>query len=187
MQKRFSEWLNLPRYAAYQSDGATGVVTAYASSSNVRSVSGDGSLEDRHGGSAPADQQARSEAETDSPSRTILLVEDNFLLALNVASVLGAAGYRVKGPIPSANQALAAARSERLDGAVLDLKIVGGSSVPTAQVLRERGVPFLFLTAYRPEEWLPKGFGPVTHLSKPVESGGLCAAVSRMLEGAGPA
>ena len=57
--------------------------------------------------------------------------------------------------------------AETLDAAMLDVNIMGGTSLSVALALRERGVPILFATGYgsRPEGWPD---GPV--VDKPYSS-----------------
>lgn len=83
--------------------------------------------------------------------RHILLVEDDFIIALDQAAILEEAGARVVGPAPTVAAALdLVARSEHLDGAVLDVNLRGETSYPVADALRTRSVPFVFLTGYDP-------------------------------------
>ena len=119
--------------------------------------------------------------------RRVLLVEDNFLLALTVASVIGASGHRVIGPVASARQAEEAARDEELDAAVFDLRVAGGTTASAMELLHERGVPYLIVSAYRPEEWLPAHLCAAPYLSKPVEAADLMRALRDLLgeDGAG--
>jgi DNA-binding NarL/FixJ family response regulator len=78
----------------------------------------------------------------------VLLVEDEFLTALELASTVEAAGYAVVGPAGRLEQALALAEGSDLDAALLDLNLRGDSSVPVAAVLKRRGIPFAFASGY---------------------------------------
>ncbi|MRX51339.1 response regulator [Paracoccus sp. S-4012] len=81
--------------------------------------------------------------------RHILLVEDDFVIALDQAASLAEAGARVVGPAPTLAAALKlVAEAERLDGAILDVNLRGELSYPVADALRARSVPFVFLTGY---------------------------------------
>lgn len=83
--------------------------------------------------------------------RTILLVEDDFIIALDQAAMLEEAGARVVGLAPTVAAALdLVAGSGHLDGAVLDVNLRGETSYPVADALRTRSVPFVFLTGYDP-------------------------------------
>ncbi len=69
-------------------------------------------------------------------------------MALVVQEVLEEAGCTVLGPFARVVDALAAARTERVDVAVLDVNIAGEMVFPVALVLEKKGTPFLFVTGY---------------------------------------
>ncbi len=87
-------------------------------------------------------------SETGLSGKTILLVEDEYLVSLVVQEVLQEAGCTVLGPFARVGDALAAARTERVDIAVLDVNVAGEMVFPVAELLETRGVPFLFVTGY---------------------------------------
>jgi len=97
----------------------------------------------------------------------ILIVEDEFLLAEDIAHVLDDAGATVLGPVPSVLDALELIAAEkRIDFAVLDVNLHGEMVFPVADALAERSVPFAFATGY--DEWsLPERFFMVPRLEKP--------------------
>ena len=76
----------------------------------------------------------------------ILLVEDEFLLALQFERALTAAGFEVLGPLATVRQALGALAVELPAGAVLDVNLAGGTVFEAADALVEAGVPFVFRT-----------------------------------------
>ena len=80
--------------------------------------------------------------------RCILVVEDEAVVALMVAQLATEAGATVIGPIADASTALALVEAEAVDCAILDYKLTDGTAVPVADALLERGVPFLFSSAY---------------------------------------
>jgi two-component system, chemotaxis family, sensor kinase Cph1 len=98
----------------------------------------------------------------------ILLVEDMLLVALELDKLLRCAGVETIGPATQLEQALALAERERLDGAVLDINLDGKMVFPVAEVLRRRGVPFVFLTGYENMAALPGDFRSERRLIKPV-------------------
>ena len=75
---------------------------------------------------------------------------------------------RPEAPAARLEQALALAERERLDGAVLDVNLDGQMVFPVAEVLRRRGIPFLFLTGYDSAAALPRDFRSERRLIKPV-------------------
>lgn len=80
--------------------------------------------------------------------KRILVVEDEALIAVMVEDMLTEMGSMVVGPAATIEQALALARAENLDGAVLDVNVRGERIDPVADALAARGVPVLFATGY---------------------------------------
>jgi DNA-binding response OmpR family regulator len=99
----------------------------------------------------------------------ILVVEDNFLVAENLREFLRTHGCDVIGPAPRVEVALSLlAANGRVDGAMLDINLGGEDCFPVAAALREREVPFLFLTGYDERMSIPAEFSHAPRLSKPV-------------------
>lgn len=113
--------------------------------------------------------------------RTVLVVEDEPLVALELATALEEAGCTVVGPAATLADALALAEAHaaRLDAAVLDANLHGHSSRPVAELLSARGVKVLYVTGYSS---LPAGLAEdVVLLSKPLRDGDLLSALDRVL------
>ena len=91
----------------------------------------------------------------------VLLVEDEYLIAMEMQRWLSQEGVEVVGPVPSVEQALDLIQDEGpLDAALLDLNLgEGETAYPIADRLAALGVPFLFAT------------GDVRVSSEPVYSG----------------
>jgi CheY-like chemotaxis protein len=98
--------------------------------------------------------------------RRILVLEDEFLAALDMKEMLEERGGTVVGPVGRLDQALALAQSERLDLALLDVSLDGDTSFAVADALIAQGVPVIFATGY---DWvtLPDRFATSPKLSKP--------------------
>lgn len=98
--------------------------------------------------------------------RRILVVEDSPLIATVLEDMLSGLGCIVVGPTGNMAFAVALARNEALDGAIIDLNIRGGKVYPVAEVLRERDVPFLLASGYA--DWtLRDDFKDRPRLTKP--------------------
>ena len=79
--------------------------------------------------------------------RRILVVEDEYLIAMEVKRWLLAGGAEVIGPVPSVDQALDLIENNSLDAAVLDVNLGNGDRVYlVADKLAALGVPYLFAT-----------------------------------------
>jgi len=112
--------------------------------------------------------------------KRLLLVEDEYMIAVDLADALEAAGAEVVGPADTVESALAVLRCEdrAIDAAVLDINLNGMAVFPVAEALKVRGIPFVFATAYD-EMVVPAAYGDVPLVEKPVSNDELL----RLLEG----
>lgn len=109
----------------------------------------------------------------------VLVVEDQSIIALHLADVLRDAGCVVIGPVASLKPALALARGERLDLAVLDMNLDGDHVLPVAQELENRGIPFVLATGYS-DSTLPEHWRGLPCLRKPFTDAQLTELVARL-------
>jgi DNA-binding response OmpR family regulator len=109
----------------------------------------------------------------------ILVVEDEWMLALSLSDALRKLGCDVVGPAGHLSDAMALGRSEAIDAAILDLNLHGELTYPVAKALRERGLPFIFLTGYVVDA-VPSEFRSVPILEKPFTDGELTLQVQRL-------
>jgi CheY-like chemotaxis protein len=79
---------------------------------------------------------------------SILVVEDEALIAAMLQDMLEDLGVRVIGPAYTVEHGCELARTAACDGAVLDVSIRGETAAPVARILVERGVPFILATGY---------------------------------------
>lgn len=107
----------------------------------------------------------------------ILVVEDDLMLAEVTGALLAEAGCQVVGPVGRLEEGLLHARDDRLDGAVLDIDLHGEPSFAIAEVLRGRGVPFLFVTGHQDRGMVPLALRSAPRLDKPVPGERLMEAV----------
>ena len=107
---------------------------------------------------------------TDSlAGRRILVVEDNLLIAMMIEETLRDLGCVVVGPVGKVDDAVRLASGEVLDGAILDVNILGGLVYPAAERLLARGIPFVLASGYG--DWaLPEAFRDRPRLTKPYTS-----------------
>ena len=99
---------------------------------------------------------------------TIMVVEDEFLAALDLKRLIEERDGKVAGPVGRLEQAQQLARSVRLDGAILDVKLDGTDSLALADELIARDVPIILVTGYDVAR-LPERFASTPRLPKPFE------------------
>jgi CheY-like chemotaxis protein len=75
---------------------------------------------------------------------TVLVVEDEFIIALDLSETVKDLGYTLEGPFPDKKRALAAIRGGMPDCAILDIQTSDGEVYPLADELVEAGVPIIF-------------------------------------------
>ena len=110
---------------------------------------------------------------------TVLVVEDNAIIGLDLQMTLEDFGYRVLGPASSNEDALAMLAHERPDAAVVDLHLTDGLATPVTEALSALGVPFMLLTGSDDDAALP---GSVPHLGKPYALDALERTVLQLLD-----
>ena len=111
----------------------------------------------------------------------VLVVEDEFLIAMDLEQLLRRHGWRVLGPAATVDQALRLLAGETPDVALLDVNLRGERVTPVAEALRARGVPFVLASAYeRPEATAPALAG-APKLGKPTNERRLVATLRSAL------
>ena len=106
--------------------------------------------------------------------RQIMVVEDDPLIAMLLEDMLADLEFDVIGPLSNVRDSLAALQaSKRIDAVILDFELQGRQSLPVAEELVDRGIPFAFVSGYEPEVFAQLGYGNVQILSKPFAMAGL--------------
>ena len=109
---------------------------------------------------------------------SVLIVEDEWLIAEDHADTLRDADYQVVGPCATVSEALAAIDQNHVDAACLDVELLNERSYAIAERLQQLGIPFVFLSGHG-ERNLPLIMRRQV-LSKPVEPARLLAAIAAM-------
>jgi CheY-like chemotaxis protein len=113
--------------------------------------------------------------------RRVLVVEDEYFLADDMAQALQTLGAEVVGPVPTRDGALALLASELVDVAVLDINLKGETVYPVADALREQGVPFVFATGYD-QRAVPDAYKDVKRWEKPFKPEDLAEALPGIMQ-----
>jgi len=111
----------------------------------------------------------------------VLVVENEYLIAMDIEASLTDAGAVVVGPFVSAGEALANLDGQDIDFALLDIGLESEDSYPVADEMRRRGAPFMFMSGYGSHQLKPDYAGS-PFLSKPFESARLAAEVVATLQ-----
>lgn len=119
------------------------------------------------------------------PPATLLIVEDEAIVALDLQHTLEDLGYRVSGTVASASEAIEAATRHCPDLVLMDIRIQGPhDGVTTASLLRDGfGVPVVFLTAHSDATTLARASQARGHgyLVKPVSTDALRSTIEMAL------
>jgi DNA-binding response OmpR family regulator len=110
----------------------------------------------------------------------VLVVEDEAILAIDIAGQLSDAGFETVGPAASVAKALGLINEEGCDVAVLDFNLRDETAERIAGELRARATPFLFLSGVSRER-LPQWCSDVMLLPKPIRPDALLAALRQLL------
>ncbi|MFE1597750.1 HWE histidine kinase domain-containing protein [Methylobacterium sp. ID0610] len=98
---------------------------------------------------------------------SVLVVEDNMIIALEAEEILGAMGAPSVDLAGSTREALRLIEAAPPHLALLDVNLGTETSVPVARRLAELGIPYLFATGYGESFRLPADLGAVPVIKKP--------------------
>lgn len=111
----------------------------------------------------------------------ILLVEDQMLIAADVEAMLADHGITKVTTAPSVAEAMRRLKAFTPNAAILDVNLGAGTSLPIAEELVNRGVPFVFATGYSDRSIIPPHLSaPIVR--KPYEAATLVAALTKLFE-----
>jgi PAS domain S-box-containing protein len=116
-----------------------------------------------------------------SREHSIVIVEDEGLIAVDLQGRLERAGYRVPAVAGTANEALEVIRAKSPDLILMDIRLSGnGDGIQVAeQVRRDFDIPVVYLTAYEDSKTLERAsqthaFG---YIKKPIDSASLQGSI----------
>uniref|UniRef100_UPI00054F35FD response regulator n=1 Tax=Komagataeibacter kakiaceti TaxID=943261 RepID=UPI00054F35FD len=111
----------------------------------------------------------------------ILLVEDQFLIAMEAEQAIEETRIGKVRTVASVYEALKAINTRVPDVAILDVNLGGENSIAIARALRERGVPFIFATGYADRTLIPADLHDVPMERKPYCATALAEKICRIL------
>ena len=132
---------------------------------------------------APRAAPPPAAAATLDPAVSLLLVEDQLLIAMDLEAMLADRGVARLATAGSTAEALQRLESFAPDAAVLDINLGSGTSIPVAEALARRGIPFVFATGYGDRSLIPPQFQSAPVVRKPYDGDAVAAAIAAVLGG----
>jgi PAS domain S-box-containing protein len=117
--------------------------------------------------------------ETGIEGKRILVVDDEPLIAMDIATSLDDDGCVVVGPASTVEKALTLIDTAAIDAALLDANLAGDPVDVLAAALTRRKIPFAFVTGYG-REGLPKAFQKAALIKKPFQRSHLVEIVHQL-------
>jgi DNA-binding NtrC family response regulator len=114
--------------------------------------------------------------------KSVLIIEDEALIAMAVESCLrdaGAAVVKITNSVAFAQRALD--EGNLFDGAVVDLHVADGDASPLVQILSERGIFVVITTGYEVDRRQPALGRAIAILRKPHTDSDLINALGRAI------
>jgi CheY-like chemotaxis protein len=116
----------------------------------------------------------------DNHHQRVLIVEDEPVLAYALEELLIEADFEIAGVAARLETALAIIESGVCDAAVLDTNLAGVNVGPAASALAARGLPFIILSGYSPDQQ-NSAFSGALRLQKPCRPERLIQALRSIL------
>jgi DNA-binding response OmpR family regulator len=111
----------------------------------------------------------------------VLVVEDDFLILIELETILRDAGAHIVGACRTVDEALALIEHEHIDAGLLDLRLGRDTTAPIARVLTRRGVPFAFYTGQTETDPIRAEWPRCEIVAKPASPRAIVAAVAGLL------
>ena len=119
-------------------------------------------------------------ANTGDNGCNILVMEDDYIVALDLCAHLESLGITVIGPAGKIKAGLDLAQNtQAVHGALLDVNLAGQTVFEVADVLIERSIPIPFITAYD-TSMLPAKYRHIPRIDKPMDPAEVARAVANM-------
>ncbi len=112
---------------------------------------------------------------------SILVVEDDALIAMELGERLQDMGYDVLGPAATVAEAQSLCAGRKPDAALLDSNLAGVSSTELAASLAGQGVPVAFCTGYDSIKNLPPELQAAPILTKPIADAELLKVLKQLI------
>jgi CheY-like chemotaxis protein len=112
----------------------------------------------------------------------VFVVEDEFLIRMLLEDMLADLGHDIAAVAGSVDEAVELAKSSEFDLAILDVNLDGRDVYPVADILTDRGLPFVFVTGYG-GRGLPEPYRERPTLQKPFQLEDLRTTLTSLVAG----
>ena len=160
----------------YRAGGVSGVFRLPAKHLSVAAAA-DAALD----AAATAPTEASGTSGTDLSAWTILIVEDQLVIAVGLEQILDRAKAGTVLTVGSEGEALALLRKRQPDVAILDVNLGTGSSIGFAEELARRDIPFLFATGYGDSSHIPAHLKHVRVVRKPYDADSILESLGEVM------
>jgi CheY-like chemotaxis protein len=109
----------------------------------------------------------------------ILVVEDNYVMTLDLSQMVEELGGAVIGPVGRLAEGFELAQSDGLSAAILDVNLDGEDTYSLADGLLAARVPVIFATGYDPNN-MPERFADLPRIPKPFSARSVEKAVRKI-------
>lgn len=113
--------------------------------------------------------------------KSILIVEDDPFIAMDLADTFESRGYEVKGPVADVDAGLKEIKAACPDVALLDYNLGRETSIEIAQKLEVKGVPYVFLSGQIEKVIIGNSKNPPQVIAKPFVPERLVKVIERMV------
>ncbi|HXX51762.1 MAG TPA: response regulator [Xanthobacteraceae bacterium] len=114
--------------------------------------------------------------------KRVFVVEDESMIRMLLEGMLTDLGHTVAAEAGGIDEAVALAKKETFDVAVLDVNLNGHPVTPVVEILVERGVPFIFASGYG-QRGVPEAYRAIPTLQKPFQADALARAIETAIAG----
>jgi DNA-binding NarL/FixJ family response regulator len=114
---------------------------------------------------------------------SILIAEDEFITALDLAAAVAHERGQVIGPVSTLEEGMKQVAAGLVHGAILDINLVDGEITPLAHTLLEGGAAVVFHSASPIPAEITARHGPMVHCMKPMVSDRVVARLIEVLKG----
>src|SRR5262245_48187651 len=113
-------------------------------------------------------------------NQRILVIEDEFMIAVDIAWALHKSGAQIVGPAATLSHAAELIRQDGFDMATVDVQLRDGEAYPLVDELNDARVPMVFVTGYE-RNLLRPAYQALPHVIKPFGHGQLVNALVALM------